>query len=127
MLVPAGTVAEQDGMRARRDLRADLFQMLAHGFAVDRRHDDRGANAASRAQRAKQVCGVTAIVPYRPRTRADRRPDIFQSSLLPDPGFILKPDLDRPPGGGGAAEQGILYQAREFFLKATSASGSFFG
>jgi hypothetical protein len=101
--------------------------MLAHGFAVDRRHDDRGANCASRAQRAEQVCGVAAIVPYRPWTRADRRPNIFQCSLLPDPGFILEPDLDRPPGGGGAAEQGVLYQAGKFFLKATSASGSFFG
>jgi hypothetical protein len=47
--------------------------------------------------------------------------------LLSDSGFILEPDLDRPAGSRGAAEQGILYEAGEFFLKATSASGSFFG
>ena len=101
--------------------------MFAHGFAVGRRHDDRGSDRARRAQRTEQVYGVAAIIAHRQRARANGRPNIFQCSLLSDSGFILKPDFDRPAGRRGAAEQGILYEAGEFFLKATSASGSFFG
>ena len=124
-LVPAGAVAEQDGMGARRDLGADLFQMLTHCFGVDGRHDDRGADGAVRADGAEQVGGVMAVVAHHQRARADRRPDIGVCSLLPDPGFVLEPDLDRR--AGGAAEQRILQQAGEVFLKASSASATFFG
>jgi hypothetical protein len=66
-----------------------------------------------------------AVIPHRPRARANGRPDILQCSFLPDPGFILKPDLDRFTRRRGG--QCFLYQAGEVFLKATSASRSFFG
>src|SRR6185436_20485367 len=46
-------------------------------------------------------------------------------SLLADPGLVLEPDLDRPAESTGG--QGILQQAGEVFLKASSASAIFRG
>jgi hypothetical protein len=50
--MPSSSIANQDCVRARRDLCSDLFQMFTHGFAVGRRHDGHGANRAIRVQRA---------------------------------------------------------------------------
>ena len=78
-----------------------------------------------RAECAKQINRVVAVVPHRPRARANGRPDIFQGSFLPHPGFILEPDLDRFTLRRSG--QRFLHQAGEVFLKASSASRSFFG
>jgi hypothetical protein len=54
-------------MRATRRLCADFFEMLVHRLGIDRRHDDGGAHAAGRTDRAKQMYGVMAGVPHHGR------------------------------------------------------------
>jgi len=75
-LVPSGAVAHEHGMSARRDLAADLAQMLGHRLAVDPRHDDRSAGCTIWTDRAEQVGVVVAVVAHRRRTRAALTPDI---------------------------------------------------
>src|SRR5277367_673591 len=112
-------------MGAGHDLGADLSQMLIHRLCVGRWHDDGSPDATSGADGAKQVGGVMTIVSHHERARADWRPDVGMGPLLADTCFVLKPDLYRR--AGGAAEQRILQQSAEVFLKARSAAGSFFG
>lgn len=98
-LVPSSAVADHQGMRAGCDHGADLAQMLAHRLAVDRRHDDGRAHPSRGADGAKQVHAVVAIVAHHRRARADRCPDIGVPALLPHPGLVLEPHLDRLAGG----------------------------
>jgi hypothetical protein len=35
------------------------------------------------------------------------------TAFLPHPGFVLKPDLDRPTGQNRAVQKGFLYQPAE--------------
>jgi hypothetical protein len=47
--------------------------------------------------------GVVAIIPHHQRPRANLSPDIGMPAFLPDPGFILEPDLNRLAGEARAA------------------------
>jgi hypothetical protein len=103
--------------------------MQVHALGIGRRRDHRGAHAARGADRAKQVCGVVAVVSYHRRPRADgslalpfhpaspdgtfgkSRPNVCMCALLSNAGFLLKPDLDR--GFGGGAEQGFFQDRTE--------------
>jgi hypothetical protein len=38
--MPSGLIEDQDGMRPRRDVEGDLFEVHAHGLAVATGHDD---------------------------------------------------------------------------------------
>jgi len=80
--------------------------MFVHCLCVGCRHDDCGARAPCGANCTEQICGIVAIVAHHPRARADRRPDVGLGSLLSDPRFVLKPNLDLR--AGGAAEQSFL-------------------
>jgi len=120
-LVPSGTVAHQDRVRAWCDLSADFLEMFTHCFAVGRWHDDCRTHRARRANRAEQIDRVMPVIPHHRRTRADRCPNIFEAAFLADPGFVLEPNLDRFSGCRGG--QGLFYKVGEFFLKAVSASG----
>jgi len=101
-----------------RHLSADLLQMLTHGFAVGSWHDDGGTDCSIRTECAKQIDRVVTVIPHRPRTRTNGRPDVFQCSLLPHPGFILEPDLDRLTCRRSG--QCLLHQAGEVFLNPAS-------
>jgi hypothetical protein len=113
LLVLPGSVADQPCVGARSDLSADLLQMFVHGLDIDGGHDDGGADAAGRADRAEQMDGVMTVVAHHRRARADRCPDIGDRALLADPGFILKPYLDRL--AGGRSRQCLAYQGSEVF------------
>ncbi len=54
-LVPAGTIDRQHGMRAGRDVRADLDQVQVHQLGVGERQYQSGAGATGRADRAKDA------------------------------------------------------------------------
>jgi hypothetical protein len=51
------------------------------------------------------------VIAHHQRSRADRGPDVGVRSLLPDPGLILKPDLDRRRCSG--RQKRLFYQAGE--------------
>jgi len=65
------------------------------------------------------------IIAHHQRPGADRCPDIGVRALLADAGLVLKSYLHRT--ADSRAEQGVLQQGAEVFLKASSAAGSFFG
>ena len=81
---------------------ADLGQVLVHCLDVDLRHDDRGADAALRADRAEQVGRFKAAVARGAGTRATLRPDTGQRALLANTvdrrwrSTVGEPDLHRP-------------------------------
>ena len=124
-LVPAGAVADEDGVRTWGHLSADLLEMLVHGSGVGGRHDDGGADAALGADRAKQVDGGMAVVAHHERSRPHRGPDVGVSALLADPGLVLEPDLYGR--GGGAGEQRFSDQIGKVFLNVSWAAASVFG
>jgi hypothetical protein len=67
-LVPAGAVERDDGVRARRDLAADLGEVLIHGVAVGDRRHQAGLHTADRADGTEQVGPAVALVARRGRT-----------------------------------------------------------
>ena len=98
--MPAGTVANQDGTRARCDLGADFRQMQIHHLRVGDRREHRRPHPALRADGAKDAGGIMAVIAHHQRARAHRRPDIGVASLLADAGFVLEPDFYRCAGRG---------------------------
>jgi hypothetical protein len=109
-------------MRTGGDLRTDLLEVRVHPLSVGGRHDDRGALAQSRADRTIQIGGVMTGIAHHGGPRATPGPDVGMPTLLPDPGFILKPDLNR--FALGSVRQGVLTQGREVCLNAAWAAKS---
>ncbi len=124
-LMPTGAVADEQGVAAGRDFAADFLEMLVHRFGVGLGHDHSRPDGAFRTYGSKYVGRDVAVVAHHQRARADLRPDIGVASLLTDPRFVLEPDFYRATDSG-RGECGLC-QLAEVFLKANSASGSFFG
>jgi hypothetical protein len=96
--VPTSTVEDQQGDGTDADALANFGQVFIHGLDADCRHDQRGAGAARRADGAEQVSPSEPPVAADARTRAALGPDAGQRAVLANPGFVLKPDFDRPAG-----------------------------
>src|SRR6202035_4119340 len=124
-LMPAGAIADEDGVGTGRDLGADLLKMPVHGLGVGVGHDHGRPNRAGGADGAEYVGGDMAVVADHAGPRADRRPDVGVTAFLAYAGLVLKPDFER------AALCGLRKrgpdQIGEVFLKAASASRSFCG
>lgn len=99
----------------------DLLEVRLHGGGVAERHDDAGALALDRADRAEDVGPGGALVVRRPRPGAAFRPPPGELVLLPDPRLVLEPELYALAGMRGAD---LRHALRETFLKASAASGS---
>ena len=70
------------------------LKAVVDGVGIGARKHERGAGVARRADRAEHIgVGVTLILGLAPRPLLC--PLIDQAVLLPDPHFILEPDLDR--------------------------------
>jgi len=119
--MPTRPVEDEDGVRVWRHHGADLDEMLLHSGGVAEGHDEPGALALGRADRPEEIGPGGALIMRRPRSGPAPRPSPGQLVLLPDPCFILIPELNT------LARMGVpdLDQAlRETFLKASAASGS---
>ncbi len=123
--MPAGSVADKYGVSFRRDLGADLDEMFVHRLGVRVGHDHGGSDGAVGADGAEDVGGDMPVVANHPGARADRGPDVGVTAFLTYARFILEPDFERTADRG--FRQRGFDQVREVFLKAASASGSFFG
>ena len=91
--VPSGLIKDDDSMGAWRDVERDLFEMHAHRLAVAARHDDASSLALGRTDRTEDPCRGTPLIAGSRRTRATLGPAPGELGLLPDPGFILPPQL----------------------------------
>ncbi len=67
--------------------------MQIHGFGTDDRQHQCGADAARRTNGAKYVGPGIALIAGRAGPAAFVSPDVGQTALLANPGFILPPQL----------------------------------
>jgi len=118
--VPAGLIEHQDGVAARIDREADLLQVLGHGLGVAPGHDEAGAFALGRADRAEDVGPFGSLIVGRSRASSAPRPAAGDPVLLADSGLVLPPELY----GGAGRELGLdlVQSGRESFLKSSSAA-----
>ena len=65
--MPTRAIADQKGVGAGRHLDTDLLEMEVHRCGVDARHDNRGADAASRTDRAEDMNGAMSIITHHRR------------------------------------------------------------
>ena len=124
-LVPASAVADQHGSGTWCDLSADLAQVQIHRLDVGVRRDHGGADRTVWADGPEQIGQFVTVIAHHQRPRALGRPNVGVGSFLADAGLILEPYFYRRRSRG--AEQRRFDQAGEVFLKAVSASASFFG
>src|SRR4030095_1406606 len=91
--MPAGLIQDHHRMRTWRGPGADLLEMSLHGGGVAPGHDEAGAFALHRADGAEDVRRDRALVMRRCGACPPSGPSAGQLVLLPDPRFVLEPDL----------------------------------
>lgn len=104
------------------DMAADLVEMELHGFSVGERQHQSRTDTSFRADGAKQVGVLIALVRGLTRPRASPGPLADLSVLLAQSGFVLEPDLD------GGIRWKMSYvgreRSREVFLNEAITSSS---
>jgi len=93
--MPSGSIHDEQGDCSLTDAFPDFNQVLVHGFDVDGRHHQSGANATGGADGAEQIRPDEAPVAQRPGASAAISPDAGQRALLANPCFVLEPDFDQ--------------------------------
>jgi len=118
--MPSGLIDEDRGVCAWRDLRGDLGQVKVHRLGVATRHDERGAFAFLRTDRAENVGRGGPLVARGAWARAALGPTAGDLVLLPDPRLVGEPEFYR--AGIDALLAPDLFQAcGEAFLKSSIA------
>jgi hypothetical protein len=92
-LVLTRLLDQHHGVRARRDGDGDLGEMQVHRGNIASRQDEGCSLAILRANCAKDVGGGRALVVWCRRPCPAQRPASGDLVLLPNAGFISKPDL----------------------------------
>ena len=92
--MPCGSIQEQHGMRVRRHMKADFFQVYIHRVGVAFRHDNGGTFVFRRADRPEDICRRKTQVLQRCRPRSAWRPNPRQGVLLADACLVTEPHLD---------------------------------
>jgi len=118
--VPSGLIEDDHSVGARRDVEGDLFKMHTHRLAVATGHDDASSLAFGRADGAEDPCRGTPLIARSRRARATLGPAPGELGLLPDPGFILPPQLYRCSLGEALAD--LRQTGAELFLKMAMSS-----
>ena len=113
--VPSGLIKDDDGMGTGRHVESDLFQMHAHRLAVAAGHDDAGSLALGRTDRAEDPRRGSPLIARSRRARAASGPAPSELGLLPDPGFVLPPQLYGRSFGEAFAD--LRQTGGEAFLK----------
>jgi len=74
---------------------ADLFEMQLHGLSIGCWQNQSGTGAAFWADGAEQISILITLVCWQSRAGAFLCPDAHPPVLLPDPRFVLEPNLYR--------------------------------
>jgi len=93
--MPSGPVHDEHRDCSRTDAFPNFNQVLVHGFDVDGRQHQSGADATGRADGTEQIRPGEAPVAHRARAGAAPGPDAGQRALLADSRFVLEPDFDQ--------------------------------
>jgi hypothetical protein len=104
------------------DVARDFVEVELHHVGVGIGQHEGRPDAAGRADRAKQIGVVVALVGRLPGPRSAPGPLPNLAVLLADAGLVLKPDFDRRRLG--QAVDMSLQRAREVFLKASTVRSS---
>ena len=104
---------------AWRDRPRYLREVERHGGGIAEGQDQAGALALRRADGAKDVGRVGALIARRPWAGPPPGPTARDLVLLADPGFILEPDLYLC--ARGLAARDLRHEAGEVFLNASAA------
>jgi hypothetical protein len=123
LAVPSGLIKQDDGVSAGSDLRCDLVEMKLHRFGVAEGEHKGGASSMFWAYRTKQIGRLGALIVISAWTRTLSGPAISEFVLLPDPHFVLEPNLYRGARGERLAD---LRHAggKVFFLNSSIFSAS---
>ena len=119
--VPSGLIKHQHGVGARINGRADLGEMGSHRRSVAPRHDQRGALALFRTDRAEDVRPFGPLVVRSAGACAAFRPAAGDGVLLPDACLILPPQLYFGSGREPFADL-VQFGRKSFFLKSSMAN-----
>ena len=119
---PSGPVEEQNSVGALGDVARDFVEVELHHVSVGVGQREGRPAAAGRADRAKQIGVVVALVGRLPGPRSTPGPLPNLAVFLADAGFVLKPDFDRRRLGQSFKMS--LQRAREVFLKASTVRSS---
>src|SRR3954466_5872075 len=119
-LMPARLVHQDKGMRPGCNRLGDLVQVQGHALGRAARQNQASALAVSRADRAEDVSRLGSLIFRRCGASAAFGPAPRDLVLLPDPGLIGKPDLERLAAGLGLCD--LLQTGGEVFLKAATAA-----
>jgi len=92
--MPSRAIEQQNGVRALCDMARDFVDVELHHLCVGIGERQRGAFALRRADRAKEIGVLVALVGGLTRTRSTPRPLAHEAVLLADAGFVLEPDFD---------------------------------
>ena len=117
--MPAGLVEQDDCVSARRNRLRDLGELQGHRLCGAAREDQASPLAFSRADRPEDVGGLGSQVAWCAGPCAPPGPAAGDLVLLPDPGLVAKPELDRLAARllGDRCQTG-----GELFLKADTAA-----
>lgn len=107
------------------DVLADFVEVHLHGGGIGAGQHQGGALAEPGTNGAEQIGVLVALIGGQARPRAGLGPDPGAAVLLPEPGFILEPNLDRPALGQMAYVG--CERAGEVFLNASRTCGSWRG
>src|SRR3954451_66514 len=121
--MPTRLVRQDEGMRAGRNRLRNLLQVQGHALRGAAGQNQARALAVSRADRAEDVSRRGSRIFRRCGARAACGPAPRDLVLLPDPGLIGKPDLERLAAGLGLRK--LLQTGGEVFLKAATAASFF--
>lgn len=92
--MPAGTIHEDDGMRSRTNVPADLIEVQLHGFGVGPWQHESRSDAPLWADGTEQIGALIALIGRLAGACSRLGPHPGLPVLLPDPGLVLEPDLD---------------------------------
>ena len=123
--VPTGPVEEQHGVASPGDGAGYLLEVKLHGVSVGEGQRQARADAAHRADGAKQIRALVTLIGGLRRPCSAPRPLANAAVLLADARLVLEPDLD-----GSVADYAAEMRrenAGEVFLKAAMVSPSCFG
>lgn len=120
--MPSRLIKKKDSVRAGRDRKRDFLQMKRHGFTVAGGEYEPGAFSFGRADGAENIGRTRPLVVRRRRPCPAFRPSAGDLVFLPDPSFVLKPNLYRLARSLFCGC--LLHEGEKVFLKATAASSS---
>ncbi len=92
--MPARPVEDEHGVCSGGDAARDFGQMGSHGIGVDGGQDQASHSPSLRADGSEQTGPLAAGIARSAGSGIAPGPDSRQRALLPNPCFILEPDLD---------------------------------